>query len=85
MILGTAAIFSCTTACNSERKVENTSNVSENNTNMEETLTQTQPLASDSYLTKMGELNVTLVGHASLIFTINGKVIYVDPYSKVAD
>lgn len=39
MILGTAAIFSCTTACNSERKVENTSNVSENNTNMEETLT----------------------------------------------
>ena len=85
MILGTAAIFSCTTACNSERKVENTSNVSENNTNMEETLTQTQPLASDSYLTKMGELNVTLVGHASLIFTINGKVIYVDPYSKIAD
>ena len=85
MILGAVAILFCTAACNSEKKVENTSNVSENNTNMEETKSQLQSLASDSYLTKMGELNVTVVGHASLIFTINGKVIHVDPYSKVAD
>ncbi len=87
MLLGAVAIFSCGTACNSGKKVEDTSNVSENNTNMEETQSQSQPqsLPSDSYLTKMGELSVTVAGHASLIFTINGKVIHIDPYSKVAD
>ncbi len=83
--LGTIAILFCVTACNSEKKVENTSNISENNLDMQETQSQYPILASDSYLTKMGELNITLVGHASLIFEIKGKVIHVDPYSKVAD
>lgn len=83
MIFTATAILSCGTACTSEKKVESTSNISENNMDMQET--KSNPLQSDSYLTKMGELNITLVGHASLIFEINGKVIHVDPYSKVAD
>lgn len=79
-----ATILSIGTACNSDKKVEAINNsVSSNSSDMKET--PSQPLTSDSYLTKLGELNVTLVGHASLMFEINGKVIHVDPYSKVAD
>lgn len=39
----------------------------------------------DIYETDKGELKVTLIGHASLIFEYAGKVIYVDPYSQVGD
>lgn len=84
MIFTATALLSCGVACSSGQKGENTSNVSENNIDMTENGTKA-PIQSDSYLTKMGELNITLVGHASLIFQINGKVIHVDPYSKVAD
>lgn len=42
-------------------------------------------IKSDIYETSGGKLNVTLVGHGSLMFGYQGKVIYVDPYSKVAD
>lgn len=83
MIFTATAILFCGTACTSEKKVESTSNVSENSTDMKKS--ESKPLQSDSYLTKLGELSVTVVGHASLIFEINGKVIHVDPYSKVAD
>jgi L-ascorbate metabolism protein UlaG (beta-lactamase superfamily) len=41
--------------------------------------------ASDVFPTQGGELKITLLGHASLYFTYQGKVIQVDPFSKVAD
>ena len=40
---------------------------------------------TDRYTTEKGDLLVTLVGHASLIFQFDGKIIHVDPYSAVAD
>lgn len=42
-------------------------------------------IKSDIYETSGGKLNVTLIGHGSLMFGYQGKVVYVDPYSKVAD
>lgn len=37
----------------------------------------------NSYKTPMGELQIEVLGHSSVVFTINGKTIYLDPYSKV--
>lgn len=37
------------------------------------------------FRTATGEVEATFIGHASLIFTFNGKVIHIDPYSKLAD
>ena len=38
-----------------------------------------------TFLTPMGDLRVVVFGHASVRFDIDGKVIYVDPYSQVYD
>ena len=35
--------------------------------------------------TKDGDLEITFLGHGSLLFTLNGMVIAVDPYSQVAE
>ena len=35
--------------------------------------------------TSGGNLEITFIGHGTLMFTYNGKVIHVDPYSKLAD
>lgn len=35
--------------------------------------------------TSAGDLEMTFLGHGTLMFTFNGKVIHIDPYSKVAD
>ena len=40
---------------------------------------------SDGIPTSAGELAITFLGHGSLIFTFDGKVIHVDPYGKAAD
>lgn len=42
-------------------------------------------LAQDTIPTAGGTLEVTFVGHGSLIFTWHGTVVHVDPYSKLAD
>lgn len=42
-------------------------------------------IKADIYETTSGPLKVTLVGHASVMFEFEGKVIHVDPYSQVAD
>lgn len=42
-------------------------------------------IKADIYETDHGQLKVTLVGHGSVMFEYNGKIIQVDPYSKVAD
>jgi L-ascorbate metabolism protein UlaG (beta-lactamase superfamily) len=41
--------------------------------------------ASDVFSTPAGEVKITFLGHASLYFTYQGKIIQVDPFSKVAD
>ena len=40
---------------------------------------------SDIIKTSSGDLTITFIGHGSLLFTFGGKVIHVDPYSKLAD
>lgn len=42
-------------------------------------------LESDVIRTADGDLEITFVGHGSLIFVFNGRVIHVDPYSPLAD
>lgn len=39
----------------------------------------------DTIQTTAGPLKITFVGHGSLILTLNDKVFYVDPWSKLAD
>jgi L-ascorbate metabolism protein UlaG (beta-lactamase superfamily) len=40
---------------------------------------------TDTLPTTTGELRITLIGHASLMFEHNGKIIHVDPWSKMGD
>ncbi len=40
---------------------------------------------SDTYDTSSGPLSITFLGHGSLLFAHAGRVVYVDPYGKVAD
>jgi L-ascorbate metabolism protein UlaG (beta-lactamase superfamily) len=39
----------------------------------------------DTIQTSAGNLEITFIGHGTLMFSFNGKVIHVDPYSKLAD
>ena len=39
----------------------------------------------NTFDTSEGELEITFIGHASLMVTFNSKVIHVDPWSKMAD
>ena len=45
---------------------------------------QTQ-FETDNITTSGGDLKITFIGHASLIFSFNGKVIHVDPDGELAD
>jgi len=40
---------------------------------------------TDNITTSDGDLKITFIGHASLIFSFNGKVIHVDPDGELAD
>ncbi|MDP2984476.1 MAG: MBL fold metallo-hydrolase [Candidatus Latescibacter sp.] len=42
-------------------------------------------LQEDVLKTSLGDLRITFIGHASLMFTFNGMVIHVDPVSAQAD
>jgi len=42
-------------------------------------------LASDTFTTSAGDLQITFVGHGSLILGFRGKTIYIDPFSTIAD
>jgi L-ascorbate metabolism protein UlaG (beta-lactamase superfamily) len=44
-----------------------------------------QEFEKDTIVTSAGDLEVLLIGHGTLMFTFNGKVIHVDPWSKLAD
>ena len=39
----------------------------------------------DTVKTSAGELEITFIGHATLMMTYGGKVIHVDPYGRLAD
>lgn len=43
------------------------------------------PVETDVLPTSAGDLAITFIGHGTLIFTFNGKVIHVDPYGKLTD
>jgi len=43
------------------------------------------PFETDNITTSDGDLKITFIGHASLMFTFNGKVIHVDPDGRLAD
>jgi len=40
---------------------------------------------TDSIATSAGDLTITFIGHGTLMFNFKGKVIHVDPWSKLAD
>lgn len=44
-----------------------------------------EPYQTDVVKTSAGDLKITFIGHASLIFSFGGKTIYVDPDSRLAD
>jgi gluconolactonase len=39
----------------------------------------------DTIKTNTGDLKITFIGHSTLMFTFKGKIIHVDPWSKLAD
>jgi len=63
----------------------------ENKTNKNEEIIKTNSVMTqstipyDTYQTNAGELKILLLGHASLMFEFNGRIIHIDPYSMVAD
>ena len=42
-------------------------------------------LPVDSIATSAGELAITFVGHGTLMFELDGRVVHVDPWSRLAD
>ena len=69
------------TACGN-KSAANTDNNARDTLSM---ATQPEYIKADVYQTDKGPLKVTLVGHGSLMFEYEGKIIHVDPYSQVAD
>ena len=48
-------------------------------------VTADEMFEEDIIKTTAGELEITFIGHASLMFTFGGKIIHVDPWSRMAD
>jgi L-ascorbate metabolism protein UlaG (beta-lactamase superfamily) len=48
-------------------------------------MSTTKQYESDLIRTSAGDLKITFLGHGSLLFNFEGKNIYVDPFSQVAD
>jgi len=46
---------------------------------------ETKMLKEDIIKTTKGDLKITLIGHATLMFSFGDKVIHVDPWSQLAD
>jgi L-ascorbate metabolism protein UlaG (beta-lactamase superfamily) len=44
-----------------------------------------ETVKKDVIRTSTGDLELTFIGHGSLMMTFGGKVIHIDPYSRVAD
>ena len=51
-----------------------------------QTVSRAQPrFEKDSFQTSLGELEIIFVGHGTLIFTFQNRIIHVDPWSNLAD
>ena len=48
-------------------------------------MTYSQDLQTDKYETNIGDLSIHFVKHASLFFEFNGKIIHVDPVSRMGN
>ena len=48
-------------------------------------MTAQQQFETDAIPTSSGDLEITFLGHGSLMFAFGGRTIYVDPYAQVAD
>lgn len=70
-----SAVYSCTKK--STKNMENKNFIEKQDTH--------SYIKPDIYKTDKGNLNITVVGHGSLMFEYEGKVIHIDPYSKVGD
>lgn len=46
---------------------------------------RTHGFDTDSINTSTGELNITFIGHGTLMFSFGGKIIHVDPVGQMAD
>jgi len=44
-----------------------------------------QDFVKDTIKTTAGNLEITFIGHGTLMFAFDGKIIYMDPFSKLAD
>lgn len=44
-----------------------------------------QQFESDSFGTGSGALEITFIGHGSLMFAFEGKIVHIDPYSRICD
>lgn len=44
-----------------------------------------QKFEPDVYNTSKGKLSIYFIGHGTLMFEFNGKIIHIDPWSKLAD
>jgi len=40
---------------------------------------------TDTLATSLGDMTITFIGHGTLMFTVGGKVIHIDPWGKLAD
>jgi L-ascorbate metabolism protein UlaG (beta-lactamase superfamily) len=44
-----------------------------------------QTIEIDTFPTSMGQLKIYFLGHGSLMMSLDGRIIHIDPYSRVAD
>jgi L-ascorbate metabolism protein UlaG (beta-lactamase superfamily) len=44
-----------------------------------------EPFEKDVIKTSAGDLEITFIGHGTLMMTFGGKIIHIDPYGKLAD
>ncbi|NIO29778.1 MAG: MBL fold metallo-hydrolase [Candidatus Latescibacteria bacterium] len=44
-----------------------------------------EPFEKDVIQTSAGDLEITFIGHGTLMFTFGGKIIHIDPFSRLAD
>lgn len=70
-------------SCSGDKK--KTDSISETSEAKENSMKNSLIISTDTFKTSNGNLKVTLVGHASLIFEYGGKIIHIDPFSSVAD
>lgn len=80
LVLIITALTFVVSACNSSTKKQQ-----KNETNLTDTATSEGFIKPDVYPTSRGELKISLIGHSSLMFEFDNKIIHIDPYSNVAD